>query len=334
MYTGWYNPFEVGRLLSNDERKAKLYRRSQAGVIPDPYGGLVSFNSTYMEFVDRRDRLRGMFGTTFVGIFVIAVLIGGGGLIFYLLNMKVNNISPWLFFGAPAMMALLLVAFAWLSWKYQFAKDVFTYTRYPIRFNRKNRMVYIFCGEGEKIKTVSWEDVFWHIGRGYQDNFLIDLRGHILDLDEVKYTFSVGHYTDDSQREKLYALWEFIVRYMDNSPEEVFEDPLDRYIDHSKSKSLKNCYITVFSSMWLPAIYFRYWIFMIFYPIVYMLTIGRWLTLKSCMDPVWPDYVVEQCGIEEDDVNLLKEPDFHSEFAEIPEVNERNIERRRQQIKL
>ncbi|MDI6005266.1 DUF6708 domain-containing protein [Cobetia marina] len=334
MYTGWYNSFKVNRPLTDDERRAKLSKKSQAGVIPDPYGSLVSFNSTYMEFVDRRDRLRGMFGTSFVGILVISVLIGGAGLIYYLLNMKINNVSPWLFYGAPGAIALSLITFAWFCWRYQFGKDMFTYTRYPIRFNRKNRMVYIFCGGKEKVKAVSWDDVFWHVGRGYQNKFLIDLRGHIIDSNEVKYTFSVGHYTDDGQAEKIFALWEFIVRYMDKSPEEVFEDPLDRYIDYSKSISLKNCYITAFSSMWLPAIYFRYWIFIIFYPVVYVLTIGRWLTLKSCKEPVWPDYVNEQCQIEKDDDNLLQEPNFHSEFAEIPKINKRNIERRKNQIKV
>ncbi|MBU3009749.1 DUF6708 domain-containing protein [Cobetia amphilecti] len=334
MYTGWYNSFKVNRPLTDDERRAKLPKKSQAGVIPDTYSSLVSFNSTYMEFVDRRDRLRGMFGTSFVGLLVIAVLIGGAGLIYYLLNMKINNVNPWLFYGAPGAIALLLLAFTWFSWRYQFGKDIFTYTRYPIRFNRKNRMVYIFCGGKEKVKAVSWDDVFWHIGRGYQNKFLIDLRGHIIDSNEVKYTFSVGHYSDDSQPEKILALWEFIVRYMDNSPEEVFEDPLDRCIDYSKSRSLKNCYISAFSSMWLPAIYFRHWIFMIFYPIVYILTIGRWLTLKSCKEPVWPDYINEQCQIAENDDNWLQEPKFHSEFAEIPEINKRNVERRKNQIKL
>ncbi|MEJ2715429.1 MAG: hypothetical protein P8014_20000 [Acidihalobacter sp.] len=59
------------------------------------------------------------------------------------------------------------------------SKDFFTHTYYPIRFNRKTRQVYVFRDKRDGgILTVPWDDVFFHIGKGFRDP-VYDLRGHL-----------------------------------------------------------------------------------------------------------------------------------------------------------
>ncbi|WP_413615347.1 hypothetical protein MRB56_21375 [Halomonas cupida] len=332
MHTGWTTPFKLNRLLGREEHHAALPHHRQPGIIPDTYGSLIHFNSTYADFIDRRDRLRGMAETTvwFIGVVVCVVMVGGAVGYSMIDLFQGDNILANIVF--PLVVVLMVCGFLWFTWRRQFNKELFTYTHYPIRFNRKTRKVYVFRRNGPGgVLVVPWDEVFWHIGRGLQQNFLCDVRGHVMDGMRVKDTFAVGQYFDDSRIDRIQATWEFIRRYMEEGPETVAEHPLDRLIDKSVTPSWKNCYLWVGASMGPGFVALRYVLFPLFYPIVGLLTLGRWLTLNSCKDPVWPPEVEAECQVEPNDPNRWEEPSYLWEFANRPGVAERNEERMRQQ---
>jgi hypothetical protein len=63
MYSGWTSAWPINRLLTQEEKDSALPRHRQQGIEPDDRGTATAFNSTYVEFVGRRFRLRGGIST-------------------------------------------------------------------------------------------------------------------------------------------------------------------------------------------------------------------------------------------------------------------------------
>ncbi|MEZ0470326.1 DUF6708 domain-containing protein [Luteimonas salinilitoris] len=337
MLTGWTKPFKIDRLLSTEERQAALPHHRQPGVRPDPYDGLIHFNSTYADFIDRSFRLRGMANTAF-GLFGTALLLG---ILFYTVifffpkNYRDGVIDEAFLLISSGIMSVLILGSVYIFWRFHFRKDLFACTHYPIRFNRKTGNVHVFRHNGPGgVLTVPWGEAFWHVGRGYQQKFLCDVRGHVLEGDMVRDTFAVGHYFDDSRMSRIQSIWEFIRRYMEEGPETVAEHPLDRLIHESTKPTLKNCFIHVYASMGPNFIALRYFLFFLFFPSVWVLTLTRWLVLNSCKEPMWPPEVEMESRIEPGDPHRWEEPSYINEFANRPGVFERYEERMRQEERM
>lgn len=332
MLTGWTKPFKVDRLLTTEEKLAALPRHRQLGVQPYTFSSLIHFNSTYADFVDRSFRLRGMANTAFGGWVALALLVFSIWFCAYMLFdlMRGNEIWANLVFLTIYIVAMPI--FYWFIWKKHLSKDLFAYTHYPIRFNRKTRKVHVFRDNSQGgVLTVPWDEVFWHIGRGYEQRFLCDVRGHVMEGDMVRDTFAVGHYFDDGRMDRIQSIWEFIRRYMDERPDAVAEHPLDRMIHESPKPTLKNCFIHAYTSMGPGFTSLRFVLFFLFYPIVGALTLTRWLVLKTCKEPVWPPEIEAESRIESGDPHRWEEPSYMAEFADRPGVMERHEERMRQE---
>ncbi|MGY3726980.1 MULTISPECIES: DUF6708 domain-containing protein [Cobetia] len=311
-----------------------LPKSRQDGIIPDSYGSLIKLNSTYAEFIDRADRHRGMSKTTFG--FLLVALINGLGVFSaiyvggYIDSIDVMSIHVVTFL----IIALILSLTDYFVWKHHLGRDFLTVSFYPIRFNRKKRMVYIYRDrESGGVLKVNWNDIFWHIGKGYQQEYNCDLRGHVMKNGVIVDTFSVGNFYDDSRVNQIMAMWEFIRRYMEEPLDSLFDEPLDRHIDKSTEVSLKNCYMHVYANMWPFAIDYRYYLAPVFYPLLWILTLGRWFTLGTCKKPVWPSSVEAECIVVSDDPMILQEPKYTGEFSEDPAVADRQFERHSQQRK-
>lgn len=323
MLTGWWRPFKVDRPLTSEERLAALPRKPQAGIVPDNWGGVIHCNSTYVDFIDRAFRLRGMVNTTALVLGIILLTCGGIWSIFFveypLYHKGKDNLITFLI----SSVAFAFVTFGGAALLYYSGpkRDLFTYTHYPIRFNRKTRKVHVFRHNGPGgVLTVPWDEVFFHIGRGRFEKFLCDVRGHVLDGQRVKDTFAVGHYYDDSRINQIREEWEFIRRYMEDGPEAVAPHPLDRLVELSVKPTWTNAYIWVVASLGEGLLAMRYVLAPVVYPIYGLLTLVRYLTLKSCKEPVWPPEVLAESAIEPDDPNQWEEPEFINAFTNRPEV--------------
>ncbi|MEG5466304.1 hypothetical protein UXP30_22440, partial [Enterobacter chuandaensis] len=113
---------------------------------------VIRINSTCLELVDRLYFSRGSgtllaaiaFASTFVFCFlwpIFQTLFLGRG----------ENASWW---GMGFAWAIFVLPLSWLSCKF-LVLEVFNYTHYPIRFNRKNKTVYLFRN-GKPVLDVPW----------------------------------------------------------------------------------------------------------------------------------------------------------------------------------
>lgn len=80
-------------------------------------------------------------------------------------------------------------------------KEFFRHTHYPIRFNRNNRMVYVFRLDGT-VLAVPWDEVFFTLCPA-QMRGVWEVRGHVLaeDQNTVKETFVLSYYGQLSKTE-------------------------------------------------------------------------------------------------------------------------------------
>jgi Family of unknown function (DUF6708) len=238
MYTGWRRDlkFEVNRPLTAEEKRDALSRDAAADPSFDDRGGLVALNSTYIEWIDRRFRARGT-GTTSLALLTSLASIAW------------IAFSVWFFLKHRDPLILGRVAvgvfgFTLFYWR-QCSIDFFTKVYWPIRFNRKNRMIYVCRDKRDGgILRVPWDKMYFHIGYGMLNPSFCDIRGEVMEGDTVKDTFALGYYIPDLHVEMIREVWAFICRYMEGEPEAVGPDPCDRYIELSLRGSLRDCLVT------------------------------------------------------------------------------------------
>jgi hypothetical protein len=168
---------------------------------------------------------------------------------------------------------------------------------------------------------------FFHIGQavGEDTEFLRDIRCHVVDNnDNILDTFAIGHYFDDEH--KIRSVFEFIRRFMEEGPENVFDDPSAkaakiaddlvvplRRIDLSVTPSLRNCFNWVFAAMperWFEARY-------VLMPLYAPLFLCRWLVFKTCKTPKWPAEIEAESVIEPNDPYRLDEPTVHVQWGHV-----------------
>ncbi|AIY41486.1 hypothetical protein LT85_2328 [Collimonas arenae] len=318
MYTGWFTSFPVQRSLTQTEHNEALSREKKAKAESNERGGLVKLNSTFIDWIDRRFLVRGMMNTCImflmcVVIFFFAIWFSVYGTLF------VEPDNNFIYYYASGMLIAIIVLFYFLLLKREF----FTYTHFPIRFNRVTRKIYVFRHNGpEGVLTVAWDEVFFHIGHSQKTPNLCDIRGEVLEGETVKDTFALGHFFERPQ--PVLEMWEFIRRYMEEGPEAVGEHPLDRYVSLSVTGSFKNCLIMsrIFYGADSPFAQ------AISLPLVALSAVTRWLILKTCKVPVFPPEIESECVVEANDPNVWPIPESSGQFAaENPAIMARAVER-------
>ncbi|WP_413496483.1 DUF6708 domain-containing protein, partial [Morganella psychrotolerans] len=93
-------------------------------------------------------------------------------------------------------------------------------THYPIRFNRKTRMVYAFRTDGTII-SAPWDTIYFTsgLGRFKAPTEGYYLSGHILSDDKKTIIDTFCLPESDIYKEDLIPHWEFIRRYMEEGVE-------------------------------------------------------------------------------------------------------------------
>ncbi|WP_411852530.1 DUF6708 domain-containing protein [Stenotrophomonas sp. LGBM10] len=328
MLTGWHPEFTTRRALLRNEEAAQLLKDSPGSHVPDDAFGMISFNSTVLEFTDRTFKVKGMAATMNLSTCSIAFFAFLVWISIDFIQMDdglVESMLSILMIGVP------LVGFPLYFWHVHLRKDLFQYTHYPVRFNRITRKIYFFRHNGPGgVVVVPWGSpyAFFHIGRVGQDPSLRDLRCHLLDRHrQVQQTFTIGHFWnhDDDIREQ----WALICRYMKDGPEQCFDDPLDRVITLSPKGTLRNCWMLVCLMMGTTLFPLRY---TLMFPIYGALTLSRWLTFKTCRAPVFPPELEAECAAAPDDPHALPEPRFMAEFASDPAIYARALQRHQERM--
>jgi len=187
-------------------------------------------------------------------------------------------------------------------------KDSFAFTHYPIRLNRKTRMVHVHRTDGTTLST-PWDAVFFTLGYMPQWNES-EVRGHILDTDgvTVKETFGLGVVGAMSAADRaapegkrsidvVLAHWEFVRRYMEEGPQSI-SDQIQFCMPVAVGKeSAKGSFERMFANMsGAPII-----AFIVMCPFLLLFSVGRVIAMKTSKIPVWPREILASSSMPDDD---------------------------------
>ncbi|HED1246552.1 TPA: hypothetical protein R4S04_004467 [Enterobacter bugandensis] len=294
--------FYKGFLRLSDKRVFKIY--SQKTGDPDVPGisgfdSVVRMNSTYLELVDRYYNWRGVLTLGAAIIFYIMFIRGFLGLLIPMLWEGGYPLKTWIYL--IVVWCLISLPLSWAAYRLM-VSEIFFSTYYPIRFNRKNRMVYVYQSGGT-VLSIPWEELKF---------VLYPTKGRL----STQWTI-VGCLTGDDgdtvtgaiplpinvnwDPEDLTMYWEFIRCYMEEG-DEYLPDLAD-------------------SIAWCPPVEKQKegWLFGLFYlskqwfgrlgllvnalqlPVFFVLSFPRWLVMLTCKIPEWPAEVVAACQPAEND---------------------------------
>ncbi|CAB3751489.1 DUF6708 domain-containing protein [Paraburkholderia solisilvae] len=310
MESGFFYPFRTPKQYSPGERRSE-------GLSPDPkrFGdveaddraSLTHLNSTYLDMIDRWFTIRGGMSSILALIISVIMVVGCFATVFFALipGFEKGRISLAVFVIFLCVFSGL-VALTLVLAKRTIGREFFTYTHFPIRFNRKTRMIHVFRHNGPGgVLTVPWDQAYFHIGQGTQARSLLDLRGHLMDGDTVVDTFAVGNFFNTE--EPIREIWKLIVVYMEQGPRAL---PKNLFIGTSTSTSWLNCFLLAnsYCNIFLRIPLIK-WVF------VALITVMRWLVMKSCREPVWPAEITAESAIAPDDLYCWAEPAVTGEPA-------------------
>lgn len=291
-YNGLFKPYPANRPLKDEERQRQLHQKQRLEVDAGDDVTVIRFNATYLELMDKWLDARGIMTSVAVMSLFLGAFIGGIFPYDYLAGNQLNAGWGW-FAIAMAFVSLLPISLGLLALK----TDAFRYTHFPIRLNRKTKMVHVFRTNGT-VLSVPWDEVFFCVAALPQNNW--EIQGHVLDADgvTVKETFAlpvVG--TGEGDREQLSRYWEFVRRYMEDGPGSVAK--LVEYClpiaerRESFADGFHHLHARAHAAP-APVLVGVLLIYLVTYP-------GRWIALRTSKIPQWPAEVETVNVIETND---------------------------------
>lgn len=293
-YTGLYaRKYRVNRKLTEEERSNRFRQKVRVNVTPFHNLSIIRMNSTYLECVDRWFRCRGWMTVVSLLFFALTVALVVGPLYMFPPVHWIPSRSDLhlMLLAMPAMVPLWLL----LSWA--LFKESFRWTHFPIRFNHRKRLVYVFRTDGTVLQA-KWDRIFFTLGRcqriSGRQNW--DIRGHVLDRDgeTVLETFALPG--DSSHIDELKSVWEFIRRYMEEGPSSVHRDV---YWCHDIADKRER-YAAGLKYLVFPAGFYVCLkvLLIVLFPMFFAESLGRWFAMRTSKIPVWPAEVEAQCAVD------------------------------------
>jgi len=294
--------YPVNRPLHPDEIRHHLPVGQPTRAKPWYQLSVIKFNSTYLECIDKFFLQKGYM----TGIFSICLLIMVG----ILVGPIYIGISKYPYPPGELikyLLAILFISMMSLPMIFLFGsaikKEVFQYTHYPIRFNRKTRMVHVFRTDGT-VLSKPWDDIHFAYCKLSLDTW--EVRGLILNAPKNDTVLEVFPLTcHGSIREKedyVFSQWEFIRCYMEE-PDMLQE--LANQIDciHNIADDIEDftqgllCLEAPFGNL-----------AKLIYPVIYFSAIARAFAMEFGKIPRWPQEVEDESQIEPDDP-YIRDPD-------------------------
>jgi hypothetical protein len=165
-----------------------------------------------------------------IGIVFLSIFSTGALMIISMMLSRAFGSTPWdstggNYFFHASMITLIFAPIIWgLVWFLK--KESFTYTHYPIRFNRRSRKVHFFETDGN-VSSVEWDDVYFTLAQVDNVHKFWNIFGHVLDNNRStvlkSFALSFKGTGDPEGISLMKSHWEFVRRYMEDGPEEVSE---------------------------------------------------------------------------------------------------------------
>ena len=311
-FDGWITKYKTDRLLSDYELQARLDPEVPID-LPPIDNGMLRANNVFVEYMDRYFFLRGY--AALGGLSVAVLAMWAGVMLAMLLNEPMHNgeLPSTMEALLPGIFSFLFFALFFWVLKNAVLRDFFSYTHYPVRFNRIARKVYIFQHNARGgVFSLEWKKGYWFVGRSkFGDGFIYDLRCHHLDSDGViRFTYAVGHFSET--RAEVLQHWEMIRRFMEESPEDLPFPPLVLVV--SAEPTWRNCMTIQVGGL----SGYSYFFMLMTFPWAFF----RWISQITCRRPRWPDEVEAECQIPIDDPYRLPEPASSGEVVGLDEMAE------------
>ncbi|CAK9886294.1 MAG: hypothetical protein XXXJIFNMEKO3_02722 [Candidatus Erwinia impunctatus] len=297
-FYGLFIKYKLNRSLNAQERACQLHQDRALNLLG---GGVendtivIAINSYYLEIVDKFYPFKGVVG-----------FIAGGWLylsfnaylsISYtrLVNIGLWN-SSWN--GLLSYLAVSILLISVIIFSFKILKcEWFARTHYPMRFDRKNRLVHVIRLDGTAF-SAEWDKLFITYGVNHpklrHDSYYISC--HVLAENNrtVVETFCLPFTSD---LENLLRHWEFVRLFMDKGPELII-DSVDICLPIAKKRE----------GFWLGLYYWTFCCFpMPFILVPVMLGFGlifsipRYIAMQTSRIPQWPKEIELLCQPEKDD---------------------------------
>ncbi|RYY78613.1 MAG: hypothetical protein EOO69_09670 [Moraxellaceae bacterium] len=261
---------------------------------------IVHFNSTFIEFIDRSRFFYGMATLTFVhGL----IFISGTLLYFTFEVLLKSSITykeiPYYLFIYIAFLPLLIWVISLLK------KVVFTFSYFPVRFNRKNQKVY-YMDSKKMVHVFDWHELEVKLYHYAQD--VCEVRFFKLDdNNNVVQSFVLPHSATRFELDEVYAHWEFVRAYMEEGAEEPYANILDYYPYFYKKETIKEAFYRTLVMFRNPDKennehdFDAMRIYMKFFPIFLLHVLGRLIANLTNRLPRFDPDVEAECAVPADD---------------------------------
>jgi hypothetical protein len=311
-FEGFAERYKSGFVLSDAQRRDKLTLEPM-GTRVEPLSGwtTVRVNSTFIEVVDKFYPWRGVVALIVGPLFILF----GPVAIFFVVAGMVNPSEAmlrnpaWQRIGFDLLLLVVLFALTAFIGYTLFAKEMFAYTHYPVRLNRKNKMVYVFrSNRAGGVLAVPWDEVFWRIApcdRSRKDllgNYAHEVRGHLLEADgvTVRDTFSVG--LCDTEYKLVEGQWELLRKFMVGGPAQVGPQELLPLAGRREG---------FWFGMWCASrvLDLHAVLLLITCPLWASIGLARGLAMLTCRQPRWPADVEAACAVPPSEAGGMRSKD-------------------------
>jgi len=195
--------------MRREEVQARLHPDAhQRHVRPNARLSLNSVDEYSAEFVDRSFRMRASSTTLFS---LVCFLVIAATLLYAALWLAWPNYEQEKFGAGELLVAILPVvlvatAASMMTFRRTLCRELFTHTYYLVRLDRERGFVHVSRHNGPGgVLSVPWKDVHWLVGHRERQEYFLDVRGAVLDHNQVHDRFSVGHHFDDGAQESVRA---------------------------------------------------------------------------------------------------------------------------------
>ena len=297
----------ANRPLSEREREFQMRQDRPLDVPLRDQLCVIRMNSTFLETVDAGFPWRGR-GSAFA-------LIVGSLLIMFavaLLALLLTQLATWserhrtdniLFaLGGISLLALMVWGLVKLL-----LNESFALTHYPIRYHRKNRMVYYIRANGSA-GSVAWKDIFFTVHRVGDVWYLV---GQVLAEDKVTVLETIpagpaalvtsidanpvtGYFAGGNA---LRSHWEFIRRYMEEGPQATHVIVQSAMPVASRKETPAESWRRIFANFDDG----EYFWMMLAAPLSMLAYLGRLFVMATSKIPQWPAEIDAACVSEPDD---------------------------------
>jgi len=220
-FAGLIGKFRVNRPLTEQEQQHRLHQKQHLDIAPHYQMSVIEMNANYLESVDKWYGDKGTI--TAVTLTIIGMLVAlFAGLLHNALTRDTAGINGndlgILIFAAVLFCPLIALAVWNLS------KDAFSYTHYPLRFDRTRRMVHVFRKDGS-VLSLPWDRIVFTMSAVDHVHKYVNILGHAMADDNVtikeSFALSVSSVGTPDGLAVLRSHWEFVRRFMEDGPAAV-----------------------------------------------------------------------------------------------------------------